>query len=239
MGDNGLMRGWLSALTPFVFVATASAQDAGAPDSCADERQADSEEISQWTPEYFASAAMGDVAGAVPERISFMKKRLAEVCTSLPPAKLAEYTAVLDSIDANVKRIVENERKCRADARCMAARAVRTREAAEEETFGAEVAKPLCEAAWNLDAAREAIRVEKANPSGVVDLVSLHQSGQAVQYAQAQITALTPKYMARRKHAFRGWTTENACLADYDEQMQQRGCTRLQLDGGMHRWECP
>lgn len=238
------MRGWLLGLLPLVFLASgAFADDAGARgqrEACAEELRSDAAEEAGWNAATFETTSDDDVAGAIPQRLAFIRRHMREVCTGvLTESDISDLESVVDKIGATLTKMVDREKKCRADVKCVAARAARAREAAEEDTFGTDVAKPLCEATWSLDAAREAIREEKANPSGVVDLVALHQSGQAAQYAQAQIAALTPKYVARRKHAFRGWMTENACLAEYDEQMQQRGCTRVQLDGGAHRWDCP
>jgi hypothetical protein len=105
-----------------------------------------------------------------------------------------------------------------ADAQALEARASKWADdedarLAAEEKGRAEIVVPLCEATWMRDNARESIKQEKANPGGVVDLEKLHGWGEAVQYAESQIAALTPRYAAFRHHPFRDWHSEGACVA--------------------------
>lgn len=85
---------------------------------------------------------------------------------------------------------------------------------AAEDAARAGVVVPLCEAVWGRDAAQATIDHERANPSGVVDLQTLHGAGESLQYYRAQIAALAPLYVAARHHAFTTWQAEGACVAE-------------------------
>jgi hypothetical protein len=96
------------------------------------------------------------------------------------------------------------ERACRADKKCMAARAAKK----AEEQFYANVVAPMCMADKEREQAQADIANERANPSGVVDMNVLHEAGAAVQASQKTITDFTPEYVKTRHHGWRGWKTE-------------------------------
>ncbi len=109
------------------------------------------------------------------------------------------------------------EAKDRALAEAFVARAEKWADASDarltaEEAARSSVIVPLCQATWQLDAAKADIAREKANPSGVHDLRVLHSAGAAAQAAQESIDALKPQYVAHRKHPFAGWRSEGACV---------------------------
>lgn len=83
-----------------------------------------------------------------------------------------------------------------------------------EQKIRESIVVPLCEATWGRDNAKADLAHEKANPSGVVDLVRLHADGEAIQYWQSQIDALAPQYAAYRHHALTSWQAEGACVVD-------------------------
>ena len=83
------------------------------------------------------------------------------------------------------------------------------------ETEGrTDVVVPLCNAYLNLEDARKGLAHERANPSGVVNLVTLHDLGKMLQCAQEDIKYLTPRYVAFRRHAYTSWKDEGACFQE-------------------------
>jgi hypothetical protein len=87
---------------------------------------------------------------------------------------------------ARIESAIATELACRASASCMDHR----------------LADPIC---MQLQRRREllaSIAQEKANPSGVVDLVRLHDLGEGVQDADAEIKAGKASYLATRHKAF-------------------------------------
>lgn len=84
---------------------------------------------------------------------------------------------------------------------------------ADEEAARVDAVLPLCEATWGLANAKAELAQEKANPSGVHDLVRMHTAGEAIQYYQTLIAQFRPRYAAVRHHAFTDWHTEGACVA--------------------------
>lgn len=115
----------------------------------------------------------------------------------IPADKVAELLA-------EARGFVAKERTCRADDKCMAARAARR--AAEE--FFASVAAPMCDADKARETALAGIAKERANTSGVVDLNVLHALGAQVQDSQQQIKDLSPAYTKFRHHEWTGWRSE-------------------------------
>jgi len=126
---------------------------------------------------------------------------------------------------ARVEQAVATEDACSVDKKCArdrtarraAARQARAAErqaqvkAEAERKFVAEVVEPLCEAQSYMEQLRIAIRQERANPAGVVDLSLLHDYGQQLQNNQATFQELSATYVARRHHAFPGYRSERAC----------------------------
>ena len=85
----------------------------------------------------------------------------------------------MEGARAATLKMVEMEKACRADTKCLAARAL------SEQT--ASLANDLCRAEGNLEVAQHAIQLENSNPSGVRDLAELHSDGEIIQQARADI----------------------------------------------------
>ena len=66
----------------------------------------------------------------------------------------------------------------------------------------------MCEADQAREAALAGMARERANPSGYVNKVFLHDQGAIIQNSQDQIAALAPAYAKVRHHAWRGWRGE-------------------------------
>ncbi len=141
------------------------------------------------------------------------------------PNNESETLASFRESTSNVRKIATKTRCAysqfsaseRAAAEAFVARAEKWADASDvrldaEDAARTGVIVPLCQATWILDGAKADIAREKSNPSGVHDLRVLHSAGQAAQYAQDQIDALKPRYVAHRKHPFTGWRTEGACV---------------------------
>ena len=80
-----------------------------------------------------------------------------------------------------------------------------------ETTFRTNIALPLCQAEWGIQQAKEAIREEKSNPAGVVNLHTLHITGEALRYFTRVYRGLLPVYAKYRHHAYQGSETEGVC----------------------------
>jgi hypothetical protein len=106
----------------------------------------------------------------------------------------------VDKARAELQASVDKEKSCRADAKCMGARA--------EVTFEESVVTPMCVADKERETAVADLAHERANPSGVVDLNRLHMDGEEIQTHQSEIAALVPQYVAFRHHPWRGWRSE-------------------------------
>ena len=79
---------------------------------------------------------------------------------------------------------------------------------------------PLCEATWRLENAKASIAQEKANPSGVVNLRTLHLAGVDAQNSQLVINNLAPQFAAFRHHPFTSWRLEGVCVADVNNSKE-------------------
>jgi hypothetical protein len=118
----------------------------------------------------------------------------------------AKAADALDALASSVEKAVDEEKACRLDKKCMAARA--------ENKFGKTVVQPLCEAIWGAHNAELMIAQEKANPAGVVDLVELHNQGDALRYWRQQIAAFQAMYKKTRGHNLARWQNEPACVQE-------------------------
>lgn len=86
---------------------------------------------------------------------------------------------------------IAEEEKCRASPACM----------------GARVAEQLCPVIEERRETAAAITTEKRNPAGVVNLATLHDLGEKLQYEDSMITRLKAEYAAAAKKPF----TSSAC----------------------------
>jgi hypothetical protein len=87
---------------------------------------------------------------------------------------------------ARVEALITAEVACRASVKCLDQR----------------LAQPVC---YNIQRKRElleSIRQEKANPAGVVDLVTLHNLGEGVQNADADIATTRANFQTGRHKPF-------------------------------------
>lgn len=126
-----------------------------------------------------------------------VRKLIAEACalpagiTCFDPEAAKTTTAEVETWATSLEGQIAEEEKCRATPACM----------------GARVAEQLCPV---LDERREtaaAITTEKRNPAGVVNLATLHDLGQKLQYEDAMIARLKSEYAAAAKKPF----TAGAC----------------------------
>ena len=111
-----------------------------------------------------------------------------------------------ESLAAVVAKAILSEKECRADKKCLAARA--------EKKFVHDVVVPLCQAMWSAKDAELMIAQEKANPAGVVDLAELHRQGNGLRFYRQQIAALKPLYRKARGHDLGKWEDEPACVQE-------------------------
>lgn len=79
-----------------------------------------------------------------------------------------------------------------------------------ELEFRRDVLAPLCRAAEAKILAEAAIKGERENPTGVVDLRVLHEHGRILQEANRVLRGWGPAYKARRGFVFRS-SNEKAC----------------------------
>lgn len=86
--------------------------------------------------------------------------------------------------------LVAKEKSCRATPQCMIARQAK---ALREE---------ICALVAEIQNMRERIRIERANPSGVVDLVELHDDGEIIQNDQAALASKKAEYLKLTGKAF-------------------------------------
>jgi len=94
-----------------------------------------------------------------------------------------------------IERDLDEELQCRASAQCMADRA---------RAIADQIACDICAAIEDRDDARRQMATERANPSGVVDLVALHDLGERIQFATNNIANLKSQYLATVHRAFSG-----------------------------------
>src|ERR1700689_3185330 len=136
----------------------------------------------KFTADYFADSEKkldGPYAGSLVARVEFLdwsKKALADV----KALKAADPAAAVDPINRLVTRlneinaIVEADKTCRASQACLDARWAKKTESI------------ACSTIASRKLAAQQMALEKANPSGVVDLRRLHDLGQAIQDMDAQ-----------------------------------------------------
>jgi hypothetical protein len=129
---------------------------------------------------------------------------LAELAGTRPSD--SQKAAAVDSVIGEIWTKIAKEKACRADKKCMEARAAR--KAAEQ--FFASVVAPMCEADQAREAALAAMAHERANPSGYVNKAFLHEQGAVVQNSQEQLAAAAPAYVKGRHHPWKGWRPECA-----------------------------
>lgn len=122
--------------------------------------------------------------------------RLSDADLAAYPAKFRGYNARMNAIfaDLNISKLdaqaaesaideqVAKEQACRATPACINARRA------------AALQLELCQLTGEIRAMQERIRIEKANPSGVVSLADLHADGATIQRDQAAIDAKAPEF---------------------------------------------
>lgn len=176
----------------------------------------------------FAAKADGDASARhdavlkLEENTEQMMKIATPVVANLQPKEsLDTWLKVAPGVRDSVAKIQANESLLTPaevqTAKALEARATKWADETDktltaEKQAREDVIVPLCEAIWIRDQAKAFIAHERANPSGVVDLRALHQAGEHIQQAEAQIAALKPPYQSFRKHAFTTWQTEGACV---------------------------
>jgi hypothetical protein len=101
------------------------------------------------------------------------------------------------AFDADVAAKVAREQACRADAKCMGARA-----------FQRDVLAPMCAFDQMLEDDKERISRERANPAGVVDLAELRDDGVLVQQHSNELEQRKPAFVAYKHRAWGGWRRE-------------------------------
>lgn len=144
-----------------------------------------------------------DLAG-YPAKIKIEETRVDFIASDLGTALPGRDAASTADFIAQVTAAVAQEQACRADKKCMVARAVKK----AEEQFFANVVQPMCQADMAKEAATQDMATERANPSGYVDKVRLHDDGETIQASQAQLAAGAPTYAKVRHHAWPGWRKE-------------------------------
>jgi hypothetical protein len=100
---------------------------------------------------------------------------------------------------ASVASKVAAELTCRADTQCMAARQAKA------------LASRMCSNIAMIRNMQERIRVERANPSGVVDLAELHDDGDIIQRNQAELAQAKAQYLTLTHKAFEGGVAVTQC----------------------------
>lgn len=85
--------------------------------------------------------------------------------------KMKAVASVLDEAEGLFKKQMADEIACRKNPQCMSDR----------------LAPELCGLIHQREGAQKAIKIERANPGGVVDLVKLHSLGEAIQSLDVQI----------------------------------------------------
>lgn len=145
----------------------------------------------QWTPRYFAAGdtpdgARADVADESPmQAIARMRVKI-EALRATNPDVASKAGQILDGLEQSMKSRIDAETKCRATPACM----------------GERIAALACSAISDRRGAAQAIVDEKKNPAGVIDLVKLHDLGQAVQDLDARIATWKKQYLATMKKPF-------------------------------------
>jgi hypothetical protein len=166
------------------------------------------EKVSSWQPRGYEDAGDGLEAfsdadlDAVPTEARKALARIADIGLDLTGRTLPQDKR--DEGWDQINGFVAKEKACRADKKCMADRAARK----AEEQFFATVVQPMCQADQERESALADMAHERANPSGYVNKVLLHDLGATVQAAQEQLAAMLPSYVKVRHHPWRGWRTE-------------------------------
>jgi len=105
------------------------------------------------------------------EALAKLRAQLSRLSGCATEDKINALASVLDEADGVFKKRMADEIACRKSPKCMSDR----------------LAPELCGLIHQREAAQKAIRIERANPGGVVDLVKLHSLGEVVQSLGEQI----------------------------------------------------
>jgi hypothetical protein len=155
-----------------------------------------------WQPSALETLSDGDL-DTVPDQAKNTLQRMSIVEQDIGQSVPEATKEPIQDLD-EILRFVAKEKACRAEKKCMADRAAKR----AEEEFRTAVVSPMCEAEQSIVAASNAMARERANPSGYVDKVLLHDAGATIQAAHEQLAAMGPAYMKVRHHPWRGWSTE-------------------------------
>ena len=112
-------------------------------------------------------------------------ERFHQECVDRNSAPLTQASAAITARNA----AIDAELQCRASAQCMAARAK-----AHEMKAIADALESVCFAVQQRAQTVAAIAAERANPTGVVDLATLHSLGQTLQGIDAALPGLKAEY---------------------------------------------
>jgi hypothetical protein len=146
----------------------------------------------KFTAAYFADSEKkldGPYAGSLIARIEFLdwsKKALAD----MKALKSLDEAAAADPIHRVIARTHEIEALIEADKIC------RTSQACLDLRWAKKTEAIACTTIASRKLAAQQMALEKANPSGVVDLRRLHDLGQAIQDMDAQLVTLRANYKA-------------------------------------------
>jgi hypothetical protein len=157
----------------------------------------------QLTPAWFESASDADLDTVVGTTLKQLA-RLNAISIDLGKGPLPDFDNTAAKVVDDLQASVTKEKACRADKKCMDARAAKK----AEEQFFTSVVQPMCQADQDREAAVADMAHERANPSGYVDKTKLYNDGAVVQQSQEQLAAAAPAYVKVRHHPWRGWRTE-------------------------------
>lgn len=154
------------------------------------------ERAKQWTRAYFAAGdtpdgARSDLAAPTPRESFATMRSLIDQLRCYEPDAASEMAKGVDGLAANTETMIADETKCRATPACI----------------GPRMAANLCQWIADRRSAAHDIQTEKKNPAGVVDLVKLHDLGEAVQTLDAQIASGKAQFAKTMSKPF----TEAAC----------------------------
>jgi len=143
-------------------------------------------------PGFLASLSAADLA-AYPTKIRSENARVAEIFADLGLPKQDEQTA--QAAEAETTDKVAKEQTCRATPQCMTDRQAKALRA------------DMCADIAEIKDMQERISIERANPSGVVDLRELHDDGDTIQRDQAKLATEKSAYAKLTHKSF----TASAC----------------------------
>lgn len=131
----------------------------------------------------------GETPEAFTERMKDTNVKELSECLGEPDTAQV-LVQLLDAILRQSKTLRIAEAKCRKDKKCMIHR--------ENLNAGADI----CGSIAIIKNAQEGIRAERANPSGVVNLATLHEYGETIQITQVSLNEQKAEFRTTYKRAF-------------------------------------